>query len=480
MTTHRLIDDLDADLDQALGEIARTSGVRAKSLALYDLTKALSKAGLGEEVATVVAETRKFIGEIELDRSDDRTESYANVCRALAITETAEEVTRLVEDFPRVTRNQWNDTDSGGVFLALCESVLDDVDDLEKALALIRGIADGEQRDYAYGHVCKAYARLGRANDALELAPKIGDQDPFNKKSYCLAECAEALIRVGAAEDALDVAGQIPADRCRSAALFAVAQSLAGLGRGDEARTVLEQAQAIPGELRSEREFALVRTSAILATLGDFDEALAVANQIGPERPRYSQAVANLCREMASRGDLDEARSLASKVENRDVVALGIVKGLTSVGRLQEAEDILIRIKDEEQAFEGWDTLGRKLSSESHTSEVMRIAERLPGYKGDDIVRSLVESLAKEGRFQDAVAIVAERWSTSPISRIEALGVIYHGARTGTPQLIDAGQLEVENYGEQAAIARSDNVADAGQHTSKEAGKKGFFGRLFG
>jgi len=479
MATHPLTDDLDANLDQALREISGSSGVKDRSVALYDLTKALFKAGLVQNVATVVAETRKLIGDIERDRSDDCLESYANVCKALAITEDVEEVTRLVSDFPRITKNKWDDTALGGAFLALCESVLDDVDDVGKALAFIQGIAGDEQRDYANGHVCKAYARLRRANDTLQLASQIGDEAPFHRKSFCLAECAEVLGGLGAAEDASVVARQTPADRYRSSGLFAAAISFAGLGRNDEARTVLEQAQAIPGELRSEREFALVRASTILATLGDVDEALAVANQIGQERPRYSQAVANICRAMASRGDLSEAQSVASKVANRDLVELGIVKGLTSAGRLEEAEDILVRMKGKEQRFEGWETLGRRLSNESQTSEVMRIAERLPTYKGDDIVRSLIESLAKEGKYQDAVAVVAERWSFGTISRVEALATIFYGVRTGTPQLVEPEQLEVEDSGSPAAVIRSEIADDIGQPILKEAGTKGFFNRLF-
>ena len=480
MTTHRLTDDLDEDLDQALREIAG-SEVRHKSVALYDLTKSLFKAGLGQEVAKVVAETKKLIGDIERDGNEEvRLESYANVCKALAITEAVEDVTRLVADFPRITRNQWEDTDIGGAFLTLCESVLDDVDDIEKAIAFIQGIAGDEQRDYAYGHVCKAYARLGQSNDALQLAFQIGDEAPSYRKSFCLSECAEALSGLGASEDALVVARQIPEDSSRSSALFAVAQSLAEMGRDDEARLILEQAQAISGELRSEREFALVRASTILATLGDADEALAVANQIGQERPRYSQAVANICGALASKGDLSEAQSMASNADDWDLVALGIVKGLTSAGDLEEAEKILMGIQDEGQDCEGWETIGGRLSSESNTSEVMRIAEHLPKYSGDGIIRSLIESLAKEGNYQDAVEIVGQRWRSDPISRVESLAAIFRGARIGTPQLDDAAQLKVGTTERPAVVIRSEIAADVGQHTPKESRKKGFFSKLFG
>ena len=481
MAAHPLKDDLSTDLKEALREIARSSDIFARSLALYDLTKALSNAGLVQETNTVVAEARNLISDIERERHEEvRTRSYANVTKAIAITDTAEEVTRLVADFQRVTRVDWTDMDYWGALLVFSESILEDTDDVQKALALIRGIPGNEQREYANGSVCKTYARLGQANDVLELASQIEDQAPHNIRSFILAECAEILGAAGAAEDALQVARQTPTDRNRSNALYAVAQSFSKLGRVAEARTALEQARVIHRDGRGGKEFALMRASTILAKMGDFDEALAVANEIEPERPRHSHAVADVCRSMACRGNLSEAQRLASKVDNKDAVALGIVKGLTDGGRLGEAEKILMRIKDEDQRREGWETIGRRLSSESNTSEVMRIAERLPRYNGDDILRSLIESLAKVGNYQEAVEIVAQRWRSDPVSRVDALATIFRGARIGTPQLDDADQLQVEDSASPADFIGSDNVADVGQQATRSATRKGFSRKLFG
>lgn len=487
MAAHPLIDALDTDLNQALREIAATNDAIAKSVVLYDLTKALFKAGLAQQVATVAEEMRKFIRDLERHRSDEvRAKSYGNACKALAITDGADEVNALVADFPRIAGSQWDDTDTGGTLFALCDSILDDTDDVEKALALIHGISDKKISNYAYGSVCKAYARLGQADNALRLASRIGDEPPLHQRSFCLTMCAETLGDMGAAEDALIIAQQIAAGRFRLSALFSAAQSFANLGRDNQTRTILEQALAIPGESRSQREFAMVRASTALATLGHIDEALAVASQIDQERPRYFQAIANICRAMAHRGNLSEAQSLASKIENRDVVALGIVKGLTSAGRLEEAENILGRIKDEEQRSEGWETLGRKLSHGSHTSETLRIVEHLPEFLGNSIVRLLVESLAKEGKYQDAVAIVAQRWSSNPISRVEVLASIFYWARAGNPQLADPKQLEVADSGRPVDVGLAEFAFDVGQQTSDETTKKGFFrkngffSRLFG
>ena len=123
-------------------------------------------------------------------------------------------------------------------------TLLDDTNDVEKALAIILGIADGEQKDCANGHVCKAYARLGQANNALISASRIGDEAPFHWRSFYLAECVEVLSGAGAAEDALEFARQIQTDHSRTTALFAVAQSFADSGRGKVLRLPCISAEA--------------------------------------------------------------------------------------------------------------------------------------------------------------------------------------------------------------------------------------------
>lgn len=484
MYTQPMMENLRKDLGQALREIASSRDLRAGSLALYDLTKALSNAGRGQEAAAVAAESKKLIGNIGREGSEEtRLGSYLNVCKALTITETADEVTRLVLEFSRVTRVRMAEGDKDGALLALSESLLDDTNDVEKALAIILGIADGEQKDCANGHVCKAYARLGQANNALILASRIGDEAPFHWRSFYLAECVEVLSGAGAAEDALEFARQIQTDHSRTTALFAVAQSFADSGRGDEARTVLEQAQAIPGDRRSERESGLARGSMVLATLGSIDEALATADGIERERPRHSFAVAGICRAVASWGDLREASSLASKADNRDVAALGMVKGLVDAGRFEEAEDVLKGMKDEEQLSDGWETLGQRMASEGRSAEVATIVRHLSGDKADDVIRSLVQSLAREGKFQDAKAIVAQRWPTGPISRVEAMAPVYREMLAAASQLAPGdhhvGKV-VEELREHADAPSAGIAARGMPGSAPESPKKGFFKRLFG
>jgi len=135
---------------------------------------------------------------------------------------------------------------------------------------------------------------------------------------------------------------------------------------------------------------------------------------------------------VASTGDLTQALKLASEADNRDVAVLGLVAGLASAKRFKEAEGVLVRVRDEEERWEGWETLACSLASQGKTLEVMTIADRFPTehkYRLNDVVLSLVESLAKEGRYLDARRVTVQYWSSDPIARVEAMAVAVAAAR---------------------------------------------------
>jgi tetratricopeptide (TPR) repeat protein len=430
-----LSNDLHADLGEALRWLARgaegeLSGV---SRFLHDLTKALHKAGLTQDATRVAAEARKLIPSIQREPTQQtRGEAFFYVLKALAITERAEEITKILADVARITRIQFTAEDISGSFMAISESVLDDTDDVRKAQVLISSITDSERKGSALGHLCKTLVRLGRLGEALELATQISDEPPHYWRSFFLSQCVETLCKLGVVDDALGVAKQISRDAFRSTALFAGAQSLADLGRIPEAEAVLEQAMTIPEEGRSGQEFAFGRAAKIQAILGHVDEALEMASHIERQRPRYSSAIAEICRMVASKGQCPQALALASKADNRDVALVGVVEGLASAGLLIEAENVLNQVKAEEQRWDGWEALGLKLASEAKGTEAIKAANRFPGqlsYRGDRIIASLVLALSKEGKYSDARRVIVQRWRSDPISRVEAMTAIWSASQ---------------------------------------------------
>ena len=147
MSEQSLTDDLKPALDEALREVGMSNDVMAKSVVLYDMSRAVFKAGLTEVTDRVVEEARKLTADIPKETSEEsRVQSYMNICKALAITEPPEKVAAFVAAFPVVTRVQMADRDVGGALMTVSESIPDDTDDVLKALALIPGINDDEQR----------------------------------------------------------------------------------------------------------------------------------------------------------------------------------------------------------------------------------------------------------------------------------------------------------------------------------------------
>lgn len=429
-----LLTDLRADLDEALRWLER--GVKGELRAFqffHDLTKALCQAGLTGEATRVTTQARNLIALVQKEPNEAiRGEAFGYAFKALAITESIEEIRRVLVDGTRIAKLQLTDSDAGGMLWVASESVLDATEDVSKALALISGIVDGTpQKDYAYKDVCEALVRIGRMQESVELAARISDGPPDHRRSFALTDCVRTLSERGSVDDGLKVAQQIQEDGCRSSALFAVAESLATVGRAEEARGVLAQALAIPQQRRSSQEFAFLSAATIKAAVGNFDEALATANHIERHRPRYSSAIANICRVVASKGDLPQALTLANKADNRDVATLGVVQGLIGAGLLKEAEDVLKSIRDEEQRWEGWETLALRLASDAKVEDAVRIADRFPKrYQGDNVIRSLAVALAKQGKYPDARKIVLQRWRSAPGSRVEVMAAMWTASQS--------------------------------------------------
>ena len=434
MTSQRLMDEIPRSVTPALQELGMSSDVRAKSKMSYELTKTLFKAGLASQAKPVTAATKNLVRGIERERSEEvRAEAFSNVLKALAIADPVDDVIILAVDFPRAIGQPFDDS----VFWVISSSVSEDLGDVDKALAFMGKISNRQSsvRDYAYADICRAYARLGRTEDALRMATRIGDE---SKKSFCMSDCALTLSEAGAAEDAFAFAREVSDEHVGSSPLFGVAQNLADLGRIDEAREVLEQAQALPQEQRpSSRESASLMASRILATLGEFDKALAVAGEIEPDRPRYSSALAGIGEALASKGDLPGATALASKAANRDEVELGIVRGLTTARRFNEAEGMVRRLRDGEKRADGWYTLGHGFARDTNADEVVRVAGNVPGYRADSLFQALVQSLAQAADYQEAMAVAARRWPSDPLSRLEALAVIFREANARNPEFIE-------------------------------------------
>ena len=476
MTSQRLMDEIPRFVTQALRELEMSSDVRARSKFCYEMTKTLVKAGLASKAEPVTAATKDLVRGIERERSEEvRAEAFSNVLKALAITDPVDEVTRLAVDFSRVI----GQTPDDSVFFGISSSVSEDLGDVHKAFAFMGKISNRQSsvRDYAYADICRAYARSGRTEDALRMATRIGDE---SERSFCMSDCALALSEAGAAEEAFVFAREVSDEHVGSSPLFGIAQNLADSGRIDEAREALEQAQALPQEQRrSSRESTSLLASRVLATLGEFDKALAVAGEIEPERPRYSAALAGIGEALASKGDLPRATALASKVSNRDEVELGIVRGLTTAGRFNEAEEVINRLRDQEQRANGWESLGQGLARELNTEGVSRIAPHLRGYRADGLFQLLVESLAREAKYQDAMTVAAGRWPSDPFRRLDALAAIYREAKAQTPDLVEQIRIGCEEARGRAEITVEGRSHNGGQVLSKVAKVASFAGRAF-
>ena len=281
--------------------------------------------GLSPAAAATLAKALKAAGKIE--DADDRALAFIWIGGAFA---EAGETRRAIRSFElAITATEGIDDERFRVDhlddIAVAQANAGDADGakltIEKALATAARIEDDGRRDWAFGHIVSAHARMGDFREALAAAARIEDGE---YRAEALADIAEARARSGDTEgaaqsirQALAAAARIKNEDDRAESLAEIAEAQADAGDAEGAKQTLERALATAArvERRYYRDWAFERIARARARIGEFREALATAAKIEDEDDR-AEALADIAEAQAKSGDADGAtRSIGQALE---------------------------------------------------------------------------------------------------------------------------------------------------------------------
>lgn len=429
----RILDELRNALRVALAEVWTIKNAQGNfdlgfcSSALYDMAKALVRAGLDREAGTVAAESLKVIPRVqELDETF-RGFCVGDILRTLIVTKQYDEALRLAREPQTVLGPAVGTQERGAALRCVIASLAEDLGDFERALQLLPDVVDPEQRDFARGDLCKALALAGRLEDALEVIQRISDEAPSCWGSFYLSQASIALCDAGRTADALRFANLIVNGGSRQTALFSVAEALAKEGKTTDARALMELAMRIPCE---ERDWALFRASLVIAQTGDVEEALATAKKISGDNYHYGSAVQVICKVAARNGQIARALHIASELDGgKDKAIAEIAKGLAESGRTEEAESTARRIAGDEERSDALSAIAEGLARKGKISEAMEMVQHLPeefSYRVLAPYDACVDTLWRAGWVDEAMEIIR---SYSSCRQVEVLAKLYSEIR---------------------------------------------------
>jgi HEAT repeat protein len=312
------------------------------------------------------------------------------------------------------------------------------------------------------------------AYEAAALLARVGD-----------LEAATAATRPAGAGDASPGVGGGAATRIGLLSQAALAKVAAGDDAGataywDEALTLAGAAEPSGGVPLPPhvREMAMSRVRA-----GDLAGASAVLQStrvfrhpenpsVGPQAPGRSEVMAEVVRELAERGEVDEAAAAALAVDEFDWRArsaayaghAALVRGRTGVA-LELFDEALDALRYTNHAVEDafYATVSGRLRCDP---DVAALIERLrrPSYRRADLLRSLVQFFEEAGRPDDAArASLALTADTNPA------GAEPNRARAGQTPRRAATRLVAASDPDGSATSRPE-VGNAGAATGTGAG----------
>lgn len=429
----RVVDEIKMTSRKALKDVWKIKNalgvfdVYLCSKCIYEISKSLVKVGLVEEIEVAIQEAFKVIPRFKEGEPDSLLEPLQFVCRTLLVTGRSEEALRVARD----VRSVAGVTDEDGILVRVLSRDLGEAGEFEKALNITEEISGKKQYPYALSDICKALARAGQINRALEVAEGIADEPPLSDRAFTLGEVCEILCEVGQGEAALSIARAISKESpsFRQSALFNVAEDFAKRGQIDDARATAKEALDITYK---DQSWSLYRASEVLAQAGEIEEALETARKID-KRKWYSYALRAVCRALAESGQVEEAlniaRGLDDKAERSEALSL-ISQALAEAGRISEAQEIAYKISDDDKRSEALASVSRSLARGGKVNEALKIVQKLPeeyAYRGIDTFDTLVKTLTQTGRIDEAMGIARMYDSTL---RVGALAEIYCLIRT--------------------------------------------------
>lgn len=223
---------------------------------------------------------------------------------------------------------------------------------LNQAIELAEGLADQQDRTQMlvvmaerlrWGeHTEQASVVLKRALESLNANPALSKPAPFSAESLQVSSTlriARVFTAIGANQQAIEVLNQVvpkirtlasqPLPLDRVGYQIKAALHYGELGQKSQSGVLLAEALAsvkgIPRDGSSNREYALTNIADGYAKLGDFKQALQLAQSI-PIVSQRTSALGQIAIAYAKAGNLDAGVKLAQSIGNRNAILIEVVR----------------------------------------------------------------------------------------------------------------------------------------------------------
>lgn len=300
--------------EQAITIIGSIIDHNDKSSALTTLIEALVSAGKVERALAVVnaiidqAEKARVLAQVATALA--QAGSYAQaLATAHSISDEDDEENDKAKDLVEIAK-------------ALAEA-----GQFDYALVTANSTGDDEDKALALAEIAKALVAAGEFSRALALTDEAlvltNQAELAWRQSQILQEVALALANAHQFDDALALAEAIPAFKAKeedkAKTLNKIAIKLIQVARLDQARPIWEKAlgltTGIPADRRNGKNSLLQELARALATAGNYEQAITLANSISETRIK-TNALVTLAKTIGNAGDCEQAVEIANLLDN--------------------------------------------------------------------------------------------------------------------------------------------------------------------
>jgi tetratricopeptide (TPR) repeat protein len=403
---------MSGDIDSAQAHLHSVTSEGEQTFGLIILAQAAASTGDLDQARIFIE--RAEAGLPSLTRPGRHAEALAAMGQVLAVAGDLPRARTLIREAETLAQSieQVSGQVAAWVALIRAAGAADSPDQslrmINKAESAVRSVTSKASRARALASLARATNTAGHKEQARSLAAEAIILVRSVEKPGAQAELWAGMLRAtaaaglerapGLAREAVAVAESVPDLAARASALATLSRATAALGEGELARRLASEAEVltrsvVDPERRARDLAALAKVAAAEGIVGRAED---IARSIIGSRSHYRvEALTNVARAVAARGDLSHARTIIESIaspEHQVGALAAIAKDAALAGKLTEAEEI-----------------GRSVTSPIPRAEVLiALAAGLAAAGDYGRAQQVVQSLTSPRQRSSAFAALAE------------------------------------------------------------------------
>lgn len=386
-------------------------------LATSQLSIALSRMGFFEDARSLAFNALKTARDMctisyDDDRLDDAPLEWVGqfVCVAFAKVGDLQTAYTIAKEFSSQNVNQIQ-----SLFKGLVE-----LNDFELALRVIEENQEGQNA--AFFSICERLIEIGNIDYALTLAENTTDE-------LSLFILCNTLFDAGYGDKALKVAQRAKNLKLKiggaiDAYLMILADCLSSTGQINEAKELYQD--MLKSADTTDVPLILARKARMLASIGEFEEALAIAYAL---KKRKMEALTWIAEMFARKRRVKDALDCVCRIDDEDCYfdsLVSICKHLSDIRHIPLVLDKVNNIKDKDRRSDALFYVCKALILQDQFVKALnQFKPLLSSYHRDKIVDFFLERSVQTGQINAAINYV-EKNSENLIEVVERLGEIYY------------------------------------------------------